>query len=190
MGVSSQYHVPADLPPGKIRYSTHCIRGWLRPTAGLDGCGISLPTGIRSSDLPAHSDLPYQLRHTTIEHGTFRISDSHLSYDQKTAWPWWGGPKPKVDIQVWGRWLIAYLVKAKLFSIRIWDVNFEWTIEQVVERTEVKISGNATAGGKEKNFDVRIRHAASHSYDESHRTTGWTVRSPAQHSITMLSFQI
>jgi len=42
----------------------------------------------------------------------------------------------------------------------------------MVERTEVKISGNATAGGKEKKFDVLIRHTESHSCDESHRTTG------------------
>jgi len=53
------------------------------------------------------------------------MRENHLSFDQQTAWPWWGQPKPKVDIQVWGRWLIAYLVKAKLFSKRIRDVNFE-----------------------------------------------------------------
>jgi len=60
----------------------------------------------------------------------------------------------------------------------------------VVERTRVKISGNATAGGEEKNFVVLIRHTGFHSCDQSHRTTGWTVRSPARRSVTMLSFQI
>jgi hypothetical protein len=31
------------------------------PRAGLDGCGKFRPTGIRSQDLPAHSESLYQL---------------------------------------------------------------------------------------------------------------------------------
>ena len=55
-------------PEGEYRYSstllltlaldwggTHCIGGWVGPRAGVDRCGKSRPTGIRSPDLPAHS---------------------------------------------------------------------------------------------------------------------------------------
>ena len=31
-----QHHAPAALPPG-----SHCVGGWVGPTAGLDGCGKS-----------------------------------------------------------------------------------------------------------------------------------------------------
>jgi hypothetical protein len=37
-GVGGQCHAPAALPPGK-RPGTHCIKGRVGPSAGLDGCG-------------------------------------------------------------------------------------------------------------------------------------------------------
>jgi hypothetical protein len=37
MGVGSQLHDLAALPPGK-RPDTHCREGWLGREAGLDGC--------------------------------------------------------------------------------------------------------------------------------------------------------
>jgi hypothetical protein len=37
-GVGGQRHALDDLPPGK-RPDTHCIRGWVGPRGGLDGCG-------------------------------------------------------------------------------------------------------------------------------------------------------
>ena len=44
------------------RPGTHCIAGAVGPRAGLDGCGkFRLPTGTRSSDLPARSESPYRL---------------------------------------------------------------------------------------------------------------------------------
>jgi hypothetical protein len=43
------------------RPSTHCIGGWVGPTAGLDGCGKTRPTGIRSPDGPARSESLYRL---------------------------------------------------------------------------------------------------------------------------------
>jgi hypothetical protein len=43
MRVGGQLHSPAALPPGK-RPDTHCIGGWVGPTAGLDGCGKSRTT--------------------------------------------------------------------------------------------------------------------------------------------------
>ena len=46
MGVGSQRHASAALPPGR-RPGTHCTGGWMGPRAGLDGCGKSrLPPGF------------------------------------------------------------------------------------------------------------------------------------------------
>ena len=42
MEVGGQRHTPSALPPGK-RPGTHCLRGWVGPRAGLDGCGKSHP---------------------------------------------------------------------------------------------------------------------------------------------------
>jgi hypothetical protein len=47
------------LPPGKNRYPLY--RSWVGPGAGLDRCGKSRPTGIRSPNLPARSELLYRL---------------------------------------------------------------------------------------------------------------------------------
>jgi hypothetical protein len=53
--------------PGRFypreRPGTHCTGGWVGPEAGLDRCGKSRPTGIRSPDLPARSESPYRLRY-------------------------------------------------------------------------------------------------------------------------------
>ena len=38
---------------------THCTGGWVGTRAGLDSCGKSRSTGIRSSDRPARSQSPY-----------------------------------------------------------------------------------------------------------------------------------
>jgi hypothetical protein len=40
---------------------THCTGGWVGPGGGVDICGKSLPTGIRSLDRPAHSESLYRL---------------------------------------------------------------------------------------------------------------------------------
>ena len=42
MGVGVLHHAPATLPPGKT-HSTHCIRGYVDPRAGLEQCGKSRP---------------------------------------------------------------------------------------------------------------------------------------------------
>jgi hypothetical protein len=59
-GVGGQHHAPAALPLGK-RPGTHCIGGRVDPRAGLDGCGKSRPTGIRSPDRPGRSESLYRL---------------------------------------------------------------------------------------------------------------------------------
>ena len=42
MGVGGQRHARAALPPGKIP-GTHFTGGWVKPRAGVDGCGKSRP---------------------------------------------------------------------------------------------------------------------------------------------------
>ena len=53
-GVSGQRHAPAALPQGK-RMGIRFTGGWVGSRTGLDGYGISPPTGIRSPDGPARS---------------------------------------------------------------------------------------------------------------------------------------
>jgi len=57
-----QHHTPTALPLGK-KTDTHCAGRWVGPRADLKGCGESRPTGIRSLDRSAPSDLLYQLRY-------------------------------------------------------------------------------------------------------------------------------
>ena len=44
------------------RPGIQCTGGWVGPRAGLDTCGKSRPTGIRSPDRPARSQSLYRLR--------------------------------------------------------------------------------------------------------------------------------
>jgi len=46
---------PDRFTPGK-RPVSHCIGGWVGPSAGVNGCGNLAPTGIRSRDRPARSE--------------------------------------------------------------------------------------------------------------------------------------
>jgi hypothetical protein len=57
-GVGGQRHAPAALPPVK-RPDTHCIGAWVGLMVDLDGAENLTPTGIRSPDRPACSDLLY-----------------------------------------------------------------------------------------------------------------------------------
>jgi hypothetical protein len=58
--VRGQCHSPAALYP-RERPGTHCTGSWVGPRAGLDRCGKSPPTGIRSPDRPARSHSLYRL---------------------------------------------------------------------------------------------------------------------------------
>ena len=64
MGLGGLRHAPAVL--SLRRPSAHCIGDWVGHRAGLDGCGKSRPTGIRSPDRPARSESQYRL--TTPAH--------------------------------------------------------------------------------------------------------------------------
>ena len=59
-GVRGQRHAPA-APYPRERPGTHCIGGWVGLRAGLDWCGKSRPTGIRSPDRPARRQSLYRL---------------------------------------------------------------------------------------------------------------------------------
>jgi len=59
VGVGSQRHVPAALPPGKTRYRLYRKLG--APRTVLDGCEKSPPIGFRSPDRPARSESLYLL---------------------------------------------------------------------------------------------------------------------------------
>jgi len=59
-----QRHAPAATYPQE-RPGTDCTGGWVGVRAGLDRCGKSRPTGMRSPDCPAHvSKYHHQSIHT------------------------------------------------------------------------------------------------------------------------------
>jgi len=62
MGVRGQRHAPA-APYPRERPGTHCTGGCVGLRAGLDWCGKSRPTGIRSPDRPARRQSLYRLRY-------------------------------------------------------------------------------------------------------------------------------
>jgi len=64
--VRGQRHAPA-APYPRERPVTHCTGGWVGPRAGLDWCGKSRPTGIRSPDRPA------RVSDSTIENISCRL---------------------------------------------------------------------------------------------------------------------
>jgi len=57
-----QRHAPA-APYPRERPGTYCTGGWVGLRAGLDWCGESRPTGIRSPDRPARRQSLYRLRY-------------------------------------------------------------------------------------------------------------------------------
>ena len=57
-----QRHAPA-APYPRERPGTHCTGGWVGLRAGLDRCGKSCPTRIRSPDRPARRQSLYRLRY-------------------------------------------------------------------------------------------------------------------------------
>ena len=60
--VKGQRHAPA-APYPRERSVTHCTGGWVGLRAGLDWCGKSRPTGIRSLDRPARRQSLYRLHY-------------------------------------------------------------------------------------------------------------------------------
>ena len=61
-GVRGQRHAPA-APYPRERHGTHFTGGWVGLRAGLDRCGKSRRTGIRSPDRPARRHTLYRLRY-------------------------------------------------------------------------------------------------------------------------------
>ena len=63
MGVGSERHAPAALPPGKIPV-IHCTGGWVGPRTELDKYRKSRPhRGVRTPDRRARSKSLYRLRY-------------------------------------------------------------------------------------------------------------------------------
>ena len=60
-GVNATPVLPLRKRPG-----FHCTGGWVSPRTGLEGCEKIFPTGIRSSDRPARSELLYRLRYPCV----------------------------------------------------------------------------------------------------------------------------
>jgi len=60
--VRGQRHVP-PAPYPRDRPGTHCTLGWVGRRTGLDRCGKSRLTGIRSPDCPARRHSLYRLRY-------------------------------------------------------------------------------------------------------------------------------
>ena len=58
---------PRPLYP-RGRHGTHCIGDWVGPRVGLEGCENSCPTGIRSPDRPARSQLLRLVDRTILAH--------------------------------------------------------------------------------------------------------------------------
>jgi hypothetical protein len=61
-GGCGQHHAPTAFTPGKDPVPIVQEAGWA-PGAGLDRCGKSRTTGIRSPDFPARSKSLYRLRY-------------------------------------------------------------------------------------------------------------------------------
>ena len=71
-GVRGQRHAPA-APYSQERPGTHCTGGWVGLRTGLDRCGKSRPTGIRSPDRPARRQSLYRLRYPAHQYVYFVI---------------------------------------------------------------------------------------------------------------------
>jgi hypothetical protein len=71
MWVGGQPHAPAALPPGKTRYPLY---GWLGGPQDRSGRvrKMSPPTGIRSPDRPARSELLYRLSYPASHLNTYK----------------------------------------------------------------------------------------------------------------------
>ena len=67
MGVGGQRHGPAALYP-RERPGTHCIGGWVGPSAGLDGRGKSRPhrDSIPGPSSPYRVAIPTELSRRTL----------------------------------------------------------------------------------------------------------------------------
>jgi hypothetical protein len=72
VNATSQQLYPREKP------GTHCIGVWVGPRAGLDGCGKSRPTDIRSPYHPVRSKSLYRLSYL----GPLKMYGSYVKYVQ------------------------------------------------------------------------------------------------------------
>jgi len=80
--VRGQCHAPA-APYPRERPGTHCTGSWVGLRTGLDWCGESRPTGIRSPDRPARRQSLYRLRYRA------QLSAMFSAYNSRGLCPRW-----------------------------------------------------------------------------------------------------
>jgi len=76
MGVRGQRHAPA-APYSRERPGTHCTGDWVGLRAGMNWCGKSRPTGIRSPtfiSLQDKTDLKHSFKHKDHGHLGFHAA--------------------------------------------------------------------------------------------------------------------
>jgi len=84
VGVGGPRHASAALP--LERTGINCTGGWVDLRVGLDDCGKSRPTGIRSPDLPARSESLYRLSYPA-QHCNIMLVFYNLLPDGGPSWP-------------------------------------------------------------------------------------------------------
>ena len=80
VNATSRHFHPREKP------GTHCIGGWVSPRVGLDGCGKSHPTGIRSPDHPARSESLYRLSYPDLHLYVLRLPKQRELGDYVLQW--------------------------------------------------------------------------------------------------------
>jgi len=73
--MGDKHHTPAALPLGK-KPGTYYAGRWVGPRADLKGSGKSRPTGIRTMDRSARSDLLYRLSYHSPKNLIIPLSTS------------------------------------------------------------------------------------------------------------------
>ena len=103
------------------RSGTHCIEGWVGPSADLDGCGKSSPHRIRSPDRQARSKSLYRLSyHGQPLHFLLRIHSARtaclmfLDYTTNS-----NTYRAMNNTTIFSILLYIYLSVNKIYSIRI-----------------------------------------------------------------------
>jgi hypothetical protein len=95
---------PRPLYP-REKPGTHCTGDWVGPRAGLDRCGKSRHTGIRSPDCPPRSQLLYRLNYRT--HGDDKYDEELEQTKRQSVGPIaWGGQYRIYRIPPLNRWKI------------------------------------------------------------------------------------
>ena len=86
MGVGGQRHVPAALPPGKIRYPLYRRLSGLQGLSGRGEENLAF-TGIRSPDHPVRTESLYRLRYPRSVIYIHTIYSIYIYINIQVVWP-------------------------------------------------------------------------------------------------------